>query len=101
MLDLGLGSRIRIGARDAQRAHAVHGAVEEGLRRVHGADCPRERHGGAAVGLVHPSNTTLPQGLQLALGWVAQVALSSVVQVLHAGRCVFSQGRRWRLFDCE
>lgn len=92
VLDLGLVTGVRVGARDAQRAHAVHRAVEEGLRCVDGADGPRERCSGAAVGLVHPPDATLPQVVQLALGRTAQVALGPVVQVLHAGRCVFSQG---------
>lgn len=63
-----------------QSVHAVHGALEEGLRVVDGADGSGQGRRGATVALVHPGSVA--HIIQLHLP--GQVAVGPVVQVLHA-----------------
>lgn len=75
--------------------HAIHGVLEERLGAVDGADNPRQGQRGPTVAMVHPGPVT--HTLQLALHSPAQVALSPVVQALHAARCAFLCVICWRV----
>lgn len=67
-----------------QFAHAIDGALEGGLGIVDGADNSRQGWRGATVAPVHTG--AIPQAVQFALHPPSEVALSPVVQALHARR---------------
>lgn len=67
-----------------QFVNAIHGALEERLRVVDGADDSGKGRRRAGVALVHPG--AIAHAVQLVLHLPGKVAVGPVVQALHAAR---------------